>query len=83
MCVFQYLSTYLSTKTDIAITNDLIYSKISLEFMKAIEKLEQNVEHITNQNDVIISTLVKILGAIDDKQIEAIKIRLEEQIIQN
>ena len=51
--------------------------------MKALEKLEENIQHVKYQNDVIISTLVKILGAIDDKQIEAIKIRLEEQIIQN
>jgi len=66
-----------------AIISDLIYSKTSLEFMKALENLEENIQHVKYQNDVIISTLVKILDAIDSKQIEAIKIRLEEQIIQN
>ncbi len=51
--------------------------------MKALEKLEENVKHISDQNDVIISTLVAILTAIDDRQIEAIKIRLQEQVLQN
>jgi len=54
-----------------------------MKLKEKFQRIDDNVNHISFQNDVIISTLVKILEAIDSKEIQAIKIRLEEQIIQN
>lgn len=54
-----------------------------MKLKEKFEKIDRNVEHVSNQNDVIISTLVKILEAIDSKEIQGIKIRLEEQVMQN
>ena len=45
------------------------------------EQLKQELDHIVNQNDVIVSTLIKILEAIDSKEIQGIRIALQEKIL--
>lgn len=45
------------------------------------EEIKQELEHVINQNDVIVSTLIKILEAIDSKEIQGIRIALQEKIL--
>lgn len=45
------------------------------------EEIKQELEHVTHQNDVIIATLIKILEAIDSKEIQGIRIALQEKIL--
>lgn len=49
--------------------------------MATKKEIKQDLDHIVNQNDVIVSTLIKILEAIDSKEIQGIRIRLEEKLI--
>jgi len=44
-------------------------------------EIKQDLDHIVNQNDVIVSTLIKILEAIDSKEIQGIRIALQEKIL--
>ncbi len=44
------------------------------------KQTREALDHITHQNDVVISTLIKILEAIDSKEIQGIKIALKEKI---
>jgi len=51
--------------------------------MVTLKELSEDVEHVKYQNDVIVSTLIKILEAIDNKEIQGIKIMLTEKALQN
>jgi len=83
VCVFQYLSTYLSTKNDFAIKHDLIYYEFYNNFMVTLKEMKEVIDHVSNQNDVIVCTLIKILEAIDNKEIQGIKVMLTEKALQN
>ena len=66
-----------------AIKHDLIYCEIYNNYMVTLKEIKEDVEHVRYQNDVIVSTLIKILEAIDNKEIQGIKIMLTEKALQN
>jgi len=66
-----------------AIKHDLIYCEIYNNFMVTLKEIKEDVEHVRYQNDVIVSTLIKILEAIDNKEIQGIKVMLTEKALQN
>ncbi len=51
--------------------------------MGTLKEIKEQVDHVKYQNDVIVSTLIKILEAIDNKEIQGIKIMLTEKVLQN
>jgi len=51
--------------------------------MVTLKEIKEDVQHVSNQNDVIVCTLIKILEAIDNKEIQGIKIMLTEKALQN
>lgn len=51
--------------------------------MVTLKEVKEMIDHVSNQNDVIVSTLIKILEAIDNKEIQGIKIMLTEKTLQN
>lgn len=66
-----------------AIKHDLIYCEIYNNFMVTLKEMKEVVDHVSNQNDVIVCTLIKILEAIDNKEIQGIKVMLTEKALQN
>ncbi len=70
-------------KRSTTINNDLLYTKISSPVMVTMKEVKEMIDHVSNQNDVIVSTLIKILEAIDNKEIQGIKIMLTEKTLQN
>ena len=65
------------------IKHDLIYCEIYNNFMVTLKEMKEVVDHVSNQNDVIVCTLIKILEAIDNKEIQGIKVMLTEKALQN
>ncbi len=51
--------------------------------MVTMKEIKEVVDYVSRQNDVINSTLIKILEAIDNKEIKEIKGMLTEKTLQN